>query len=73
MLQFLTSLLKKFGEENSSITCQLGSASSTSSKFDIDFHYIHDLLDQYGVVGWITKVQHITNENFDDKNWTRNI
>jgi hypothetical protein len=24
-------------------------------------------------VGWITKVQHITNENFDDKNWTRNI
>jgi hypothetical protein len=24
-------------------------------------------------VGWITKVQHITNENFDDKNWNRNI
>jgi hypothetical protein len=64
---------QKLWKEDFSITCQLGGASSTNFKFDIAFHYIHDLLDQSSVVGWITKVQHITNENFDDKNWNKEI
>ncbi len=64
---------RELWEEDSSVTCQLGSAISTSSKFDIVFHYIHDLFDQSGVIDWIAKMQHITNKNFDDKNWNQEI